>query len=158
MANKKKHPGGRPSKYTPAMCASIVKFFDIEPVIHKDVTVTLPGGGTMEKTISEAVDMPFLTDWCHSVGITRETMNQWVVKYPEFAAAHQRAKELQEKILVTNGLQDRYNCSFAIFTAKNILGWRDKQDHELTGKDGKDLPAVVFLPVQSAGESGKVVG
>ena len=39
-----------------------------------------------------------------------------------------------------------YNSTFAIFTAKNVLGWRDKVEQEITGKDGAPLgPSVIAI-------------
>lgn len=136
---KKKHAGGRPTKYRNELCASLIRFFDIEPVIYKDVTITSKDGATVEKTIPEAAPLPFFEDWCWSVGISKDTMCEWVKKYPEFSDAYTRAKALQKKILVVNGLEGRYDAKFAIFTAKNITDMRDITGHELTGKDGAPI-------------------
>ena len=36
-----------------------------------------------------------------------------------------------------------YIPSFAIFTAKNVLGWRDKTEQEVTGKDGAPFSVTI---------------
>ena len=56
-------------------------------------------------------------------------------KYPDFFNAYKRAKDHQERILVQNGLLGLYQGNFAIFTAKNVLGWRDKQEIKRSGGD-----------------------
>lgn len=146
----KKHAGGRPSKYTPEMCASIVRFFDIEPAIQKDITITKLDGERVEKTITEAADLPLFSDWAASVGITSETMRKWAESIPEFSVAYKRAKELQEKVLMTNGIQNRYAQPFAIFTAKNILGWRDR--HEIV-----ELKFVFDFVAQVSAASNRII-
>jgi hypothetical protein len=44
-----------------------------------------------------------------------------------------RAKQLQEKIWLTNGMNNLYNSQFAQFFGKNCLGYKDKQEVEHTG-------------------------
>jgi len=126
MGRRKKR--GRPSKYKPQYCQSLIRFFDIEPHFAKDITITKSDGTQIDKSEETASDIPFFTDWCHSIGISHETMMQWTEKHISFLAAYKRAKELQEKVLVTNGLLGLYSPSSFIFTAKNIIGWRDKQE------------------------------
>ena len=42
------------------------------------------------------------------------------------------AKDYQENYILINGTKGLINSSFSIFTAKNILNWRDKHDVEQT--------------------------
>ena len=44
-----------------------------------------------------------------------------------------------------------YNSTFAIFTAKNVLGWRDKVEQEITGKDGAPLAGIQVMFVNPDG-------
>jgi hypothetical protein len=44
-----------------------------------------------------------------------------------------------------------YNSTFAIFTAKNVLGWRDKVEQEITGKDGSPLAGIQVMFVNPDG-------
>ena len=142
-----KNKGGRPTKYKPEYCQSLVKFFDIEPYVVADITVTKPDGTKTEKTVFNASDLPFFSDWCAEIGIDQTTMSEWVKVHPEFSLAYKRAKELQEKILVTNGIKDLYAQPFAIFTAKNILGWKDKLEH--SGDKESPLTVEVVSYVQN---------
>lgn len=140
MAKKKKR--GRPSTYDPIYCDKIIEFFDIEPINYKDVTMTYKNGDTVEKTIEEAAPIPWFSDFEKSIGISAQTLKEWVRDYPAFSEAYKRAKVLQTQFIMTNALRNNFNGVFAIFTLKNVARWRDEDDlawgdrHEITGKDG----------------------
>jgi hypothetical protein len=77
--------------------------------------------------------------------VTKQTLHDWAtakdlatgeLKHPEFSDAYKKAKDLQEANLIEGTIGNAYNSTFAIFTAKNVLGWRDKIEQEITGKDG----------------------
>jgi len=36
-------------------------------------------------------------------------------------------------------MANAFHANFSIFTAKNVLGWRDKMEQEITGVDGAPL-------------------
>jgi hypothetical protein len=128
---------GRPSKYDPKFCDELIEYFDIEPHFETPVLTRRKDGTEVEKVAFIASDLPTLAGFAVKIGVDRDTLKEWAHVHPEFSAAIKKAKECQENILVTNGLKGLYDTSFAIFTAKNVMGWRDKQ--EITGKDGKDL-------------------
>ena len=49
-----------------------------------------------------------------------------------------------------------FNAPFSIFTAKNVLGWRDKTEQEITGKDGEPIMSgiqVSFVQPKDVGET-----
>lgn len=124
-----KHAGGRPSKYDPKFCQEIIKFFDI-PRTKQEIEreVTHPDG-RIEKFYKQVPnDLPLFTSFAHSLGVTRDCLNDWVNKYHEFAVAHKRAQDLQESILIDNTMRSRYAQPFAIFTAKNLLKWTDRHE------------------------------
>ena len=135
-----KHPGGRPTKYLPDYHPQALKdYFNVDPCNFKDMEVTTTNVRdgkiiTQAKTVEEANNLPFFFQFCKFVGITQETMLQWVKKYPMFSEAYTYAKDKQREILVTNGLRGNYDSRFAIFTAKNIIGWRDRTEIEHKGK------------------------
>lgn len=130
---KKKRKPGCPSKYTPDYCKRIVEFFDIEPYREVEVTITHKDGSEYTKTELKANDLRFLSAFARSIGVSQDSLHEWAKKYPEFCVALKKAKDLQAEHLITNGLHNTFAQPFAIFTAKNILGWRDKQDLELSG-------------------------
>jgi hypothetical protein len=56
--------------------------------------------------------------------------------HKEFSLAYAQAKQLQESVLVEGAISGLYNAQFSSFAAKNLIGWKDKSETELTGKDG----------------------
>lgn len=104
--------------------------------------------------------------------VSRATINRWKVQFPEFAdaivdgkeRADERVKQAlynkaigysyeSEKIFCKDGVITRASTiehvppsdTAAIFWLKNRQGWRDKVDHEHTGKDGGDIMAKVTV-------------
>jgi len=141
MQPKEKNKGGRPTKYTDDMPDKIIKFFDWEPFVMK--------GKDNRPT---ACVLPTLAGFARSIGVNKDTLHEWSKesnkeKYPGFSDAKKRIKAMQEDILITNGLMGLYDKSFAIFTAKNILRWSDRQEIDHTTK-GKELPAPI-LPIST---------
>ena len=121
---------GRPTKYKPEYCQEIIKFFDRELVHHVAKEVIHPKDGVISIMEERATDLPLFEAFAHSIDVHVDTLHEWKKVYPEFSESYKRAKQLQKEHLVTNAMQGRYSNSFAIFTAKNILGWRDKQEIE----------------------------
>ena len=58
---------------------------------------------------------------------------------------------MQEANLIEGTIGNAYNSTFAIFTAKNVLGWRDKIEQEITGKDGAPLSGIQVMFVNADG-------
>lgn len=107
----------RPTLYNPKYCRMILAHFSVKP--YRRV-----------KSRDVANDFPTLAGFAAKIGVHRETLLNWTEEHPEFFDAYKRAKDFQENFLVVNGLKDLINPSFGIFTAKNVLGWRDKQPGE----------------------------
>jgi hypothetical protein len=132
----KKHPGGRPTKYEDWMVDAMLTYFT-----------------------KEVGNFPTLAGFSASIGIARDTLHDWAtakdvsgnLRNPEFSDTYKRAKELQEENLVSGALTGKYNATFAIFTAKNVLGWRDKIEQEITGKDGGPLAGIQVMFVNADG-------
>ena len=129
---------GRPSKYEDWIADALLDYFN-------------KGVG----------DFPTLAGFAGKLGVSRDTLYEWAtgkhedgtLKHSEFSYAYKRAKELQEQNLVTGALNGVYNATFAIFTAKNVLGWRDKVEQEVTGKDGAPLAGIQVMFVNPDGTS-----
>lgn len=121
--------GGRPTAYKPEYCDLIIEHFDKEPF-------TTSFDEASGKTFRSAILLPTLTNFARTIGVARSTIYEWAKDNPEFSDAIKRAQELQEEVLMQNGLFGAYDKTFAIFTAKNICGWKDKQDIEHSGSIG----------------------
>ncbi len=114
-------PAGRPSKYEERFCELVVEH--------------------MKEGAS-------LTSFAASIDVCRDTISEWTTVHPEFSAAVKRAKahcaawwEKTNRTLATNGTGNATACVFGL---KNMAAedWRDKQEHEHTGKDGGAIEVV----------------
>lgn len=127
---------GRPTKYEDWMADAMVAYFD-----------------------ASVGDFPTLAGFAASIGVSRDTLHDWAhaknvsgdLRNPSFSDAYKKAKDLQEQNLVRGALTGIYNPTFAIFTAKNVLGWRDKVEQEITGKDGSPLAGIQVMFVNPDG-------
>lgn len=128
MAKKeiKKRPAHRPSLYDEKYIDEMLEYFSIEPY---EIS---PTGKR------QATDIPTFAGFCSKIGIHRETLLNWTEVHEKFFDAYKKCKDLQEQWLAVNGNAGLINPAFAIFTAKNILNWRDKKEIEVSGSV-KDL-------------------
>lgn len=139
--NIKKSHVGRPTVYDPKFCDEVIKYFDIEPHFETPVITTYKDGSTKEEIKLIPSDLPTLAGFAVRIGVHRDTVDEWRRVHKEFSDAIKYAKECQENILITNGLQGIYAQPFAIMASKNILKWRDRSD--VTTND-KDLPTPIL--------------
>ena len=138
-----KRPVGRPTSYKYEYVDQLIEFFDTSVYTIK-TTYDKEGNEKVEKVLNP---FPTLARFATKLGVTRETLHDWAtlkdangeLRYPEFAYAYKRAKDYQEALLVEGAIGGMYQANFSIFTAKNVLGWRDKTEQEITGKDGEPL-------------------
>lgn len=74
------------------------------------------------------------------LGFHRQRVYEWVEKHPEFADTVKLAKAKRQLFLERRLLAEDAGpkVTATIFALKNAApeDWRDKQEHELTGKDG----------------------
>jgi len=139
---------GRPTKYYKGIIKEMIDYFNVEPHYETPVTITRKDGTVEEKVETFPSDLPTLAGFSAKNNLTRETLHDWATKkdkngklrYPSFSYAYKQCKAFQEHILVTNAMRGDYNASFAIFTAKNVLGWRDKLDTDITSGGDKIQP------------------
>jgi hypothetical protein len=124
---------GRPTKYDPKYCKEIIKFFTRKHVeLDKDSSIKL------------AANLPLFKMFALEIGVDIDTLTEWRNKHKDFSVAYKKAKALQEDQLVNNMLKGVYNPAGAIFTAKNILGWRDKK--EISGDKENPVGVVIYQP------------
>lgn len=132
MTKKKRRPG-QPTKYKEEYCDTLLEFFEIGLTEKKKEQVVNNKGFIVEVEKEVATDLPLFQDFAIHIGVHVDTLHEWKKKHPKFSEAYKKAQDLQHRHLVKNSLQGRYQNSFAIFTAKNVLGWRDKQEHSVDG-------------------------
>ena len=138
-----KRPVGRPSSYKDEYVDDLIRFFD-QSVYTIKTTYDKEGNEKVEKVLNP---FPTLARFATKVGVTRDTLYEWAtatnekgeLKHPDFSYAYKRAKDYQEALLVEGAIGGMYQANFSIFTAKNVLGWRDKMEQEITGAEGAPL-------------------
>jgi len=106
-----KPKAGQPTKYQPKFCQMLIEYFDVDPA----------------KKVKE---VPTLAGFAIRIGVHRDTLHEWSKIHPDFEYVYKRAKDYQERFLVNRGLAGEIDTVFGIFTAKNVLGWRDRQPGE----------------------------
>jgi hypothetical protein len=124
--SKEKKPRGRPTKYDPKYCKEIVEYFLSAELTETYTETVASAGKAIEVEKTRCADMPTFIQFSLNIDVDVDTMLEWCKKYPEFFGAYKKCKKIQEKWLMQNGLKGNVNTAFGIFTAKNVLGWRDK--------------------------------
>ena len=141
---------GRPPKYRDEFADELITFFNQPPT--RDVTVRDKQGNESTQVLPGF--FPTMARFAANIGVCRDTLHDWAhakdvngdPRHPRFSDAYKRAKAFQEANLVEGTIAGAYNSTFAIFTAKNVLGWRDKVEQEITGKDGAPIgPSVITV-------------
>ena len=108
-------PAGRPSKYNPAYC---------------------------EQVIEHMAEGYSLESFAGKIGIAASTAWKWRDEIKEFSEAinigRAKAAQIWEERLTKLALTGEGNATATIFALKNRFPeqWRDKQEHEVSGKDG----------------------
>lgn len=113
-------------KYQPAFCKELLTFFDGSAFT---ITETQKRDGSIG-LLETACELPTFAAFAKKIGVTCAELKAWESKYPAFKYACEQARDRQGNILIQNSLRGNYASSFAMFTAKNLLGW----------KDGKETP------------------
>ena len=137
-------PVGRPTLFREEYAEQLLSYFDKEPYERRPL---LDKEGNEKGSEVVPTKFPTLARFATMIGVTRDTLYEWStstnedgsLKHPNFSYAYKRAKEYQEAILVEGAMAGAFQANFSIFTAKNVLGWRDKIDQEITGAEGAPL-------------------
>ena len=117
--------------YDPVFAEKLLAFFNIPAF---EVVETVKKDGTV-CFVEKAAQLPTFAAFARTLGVSQALLKKWESKYPRFAEAVKKARDLQGNILIQNSLRGNYSSSFAVFTAKNILGWSDGKE-ETKKQDG----------------------
>lgn len=109
-----------------------MEYFNIEAVTVRHRTVSRKDGTSFEEEYREACEFPTMSGFAALISVNYDTLYAWAKRHKEFSDMVKVCERHQERILVTNTLANRYNATFAIFYAKNKLGYKDKSERELT--------------------------
>ena len=147
---------GRPTKYKPQYCQKIIEYFSVEHFEDKLVSrVTGKNDYKKEEFKETANPLPFITQFARKIGVATSQLFVWEKTYPEFREALTCARELQQEMLVSNAMKGLYQPHFTIFSAKNMIGWKDKTEIEHGATDElmdkyKDMSADELLKAEVA--------
>lgn len=151
-------------KYKPEYVEELRNYFDIPPT--KSVPFTDKFGNSKMEDVPNY--LPTIQGFARKIGVISLTIKNWATKrypdnyeledlagelmHPEFNEMFFQLKDAQHVILVHNGLTSNYNSKFASLTAKNIIGWRDKQDQTINANVVQSNPSVqIYLPDNKRG-------
>lgn len=131
---EEKNKVGAPTKYKEEYCEEVIEYFRVPPTIV-DYKIEYYQNGNVKSKIPliRGNEFPTFQGFADKIGVNYDTLKEWCKVHEEFSEAYMRAKQLQEKIWLTNGMNNLYNAQFAQFFGKNCLGYKDKQEVEQSG-------------------------
>jgi hypothetical protein len=115
---------GRHTLYKPEYCQEIIEYFDVPHIVSV-------ADGDKEKFV--AAKLPLFEEFAVKIGVCVATLHNWKEDHPEFLESYKRAQELQKAHWIECSLRGLYAQPFTIFMGKNVFGWRDKLEHEVSG-------------------------
>jgi hypothetical protein len=83
-----------------------------------------------------------VSGFCNYIESYKDLLNEYS-KREAFSGTIKKIYSMIENNIEEGLLQNKYNSAGAIFNLKNNFGWKDKVDHELTGKDGQPLKIIL---------------
>lgn len=103
----KKHPGGRPTKYSPAVFGQIEEY--------------------LQSCGREQTSLPTIEGLALHMGVNTDTINEWSKQYPEFSATLKKLVNKQKQQLIDDGMYGgkEVNAAMAIFLLKANHGLSD---------------------------------
>jgi len=133
------HAGGRLTEFSPEMEKKVRLYFEeYEPFYECPVEKQDKDGNVTTAMERVANPPPSMFRLAKFIGVNRSTVYYWMDSDNEFSdLVKGLLKDSYSEALQENAMMGKYNCSFAIFAAKNRLGWKDKS--EITGADNKPL-------------------
>lgn len=177
MGSQTQSKGGRPTKYDEKYVGELIAYFEefvdqpfTKEVIREETSFYDSKGGGGKK--SHRVEykfigkrLPTLFGFARKIGVTYTTVYRWAegrigkappvgekdtrpYQYPEFRNAYKSRVHYQTEFLTALGLGGIAPPAAYVFTAKNVLGWRDAIDQGFIGENGKRVapPGYVLLP------------
>ncbi|HBB26577.1 MAG TPA: hypothetical protein DCZ59_09955 [Bacteroidetes bacterium] len=112
---------------------------------------------TILPKMAEAIEKGmFIEQLAHHLSVAKDRIYEWEQEYPEFRDAVKAMRDACQNrvsdLLASHATEDRPgNASVAIFIAKNVLGWRDRQEVEQTVKGDASI-TVNLGGARSSGE------
>lgn len=140
MENKTGKKVGRPSEYKPYYVKRLLKFFKKERTKIIYEKFYYKNGDEKEKEVEVANELPTIEGFCIEQKIGKGTFHRWVKANKEFRNAYKKCKIIEEEFWKQNSLRGLYNPAFTIFLGKNVFGWKDKKETDITSGGEKIKP------------------
>jgi len=140
---------GRPTGYKAEYCHDIVEFFNRPPfeirMTKNDAGEEVPAIAPNGQPVMIPCELPTLAAFALKIGVHVNTLLNWQNTHPDFLGAYKHAKEIQEHILIQNGLMRNYDSAFARFLATNITSMTEQKEVKVASyeipKDATDEDA-----------------
>lgn len=132
-----KKPTGRPTLFKEEYTDQLIEYFASAKAYEERILLDKNGD---QKIVNVPGKFPTLARFATMCSVSRDTLHEWAngkddngeLKHPMFSDAYKRAKDYQESLLCEGTIANVFNAPFSIFTAKNILGWKDTKEIEKT--------------------------
>lgn len=138
---------GRPTEYETRYCEMIFEYFNIKPYETREKIIKFKNGCIIKTEEYIPNDLPLFSKFASRIGVHRQTLRNWAKSHEDFDYTYKICLDMQQNILITNGLRGLYNPSYAGLVSKNFLNMRDKKDITLNNHSVK--PVTYILPVKS---------
>ncbi len=103
-------------------------------------------------TEKKAPKLPLISDCARPYKITAQKITKLSQDHEGLKHALDKAKDIQEAMLVQYALAGLYNTAFSIFAAKNLLSWRDSREESVQNHQ----IVQVLLPAQGSNANNPV--
>lgn len=157
---------GRPTVYDPKYCDAVIEYFERPRKPRRVLISQEPGKGVGEwkkqyKMI--CAELPDFSGFAREIGHTRKSLVDWQKRYPDFAEACARAREIAESIVADRGNNGLYNAQFAAFYMKNVFNWKEKTETEIvssqdTADAGNMREALACMTPEELSQFASIVG
>lgn len=103
-------------------CDMIVDWFRVGPQTT-EIKRTYHKSGELksEEPVIMAAPFPTFCGFTDSIGVCRSNLERWRRRHGCFDRAYERAKQLQENILLVNCISGLYSPAFGQFYLKNLM-------------------------------------
>jgi hypothetical protein len=131
---------GRPTKYDPKYCEEIIEYFDKK--LFKEASF----GKNPELN-----DFPTIEYYAAKIrGVTRQTLINWTKEHPDFLEAFNRAKDLQQALLLQGGISRAYDSGFSRFIMNSISDtYKEKTVVDVSDETKGLIKLAYALPIKS---------